>query len=80
MLSTGSAKDFSLVKRITLTENAFVDNYLKNILHHFELEKIKNLFSTNCTITLFWEDLSVPLLDVWQRFQVPASACDIVRE
>ena len=44
-----------MVKRITLTENAFVDNYLKNILHHFELEKIKNLFSTNCTITLFWE-------------------------
>lgn len=29
------------IKRITLTENAFVDNYLKNILHHFELEKNK---------------------------------------
>ena len=63
-----------------LTENAFVDNYLKNILHHFELEKIKNLFSTNCTITLFWEDLSVPRLDVSQQFQVPASTYDIVQE
>ncbi len=69
-----------MVKRITLTENAFVDNYLKNILHHFELEKIKNLFSTNCTITLFWEDLSVPRLDASQQFQVPASTYDIVQE
>ena len=69
-----------MVKRITLTENTFVDNYLKNILYHFELGKIKNLFSTNCTITLFWEDLSVPRLDVLQQFQVPASTCDIVQE
>lgn len=75
LLSTDSAKDFSFVQRITLAENTFVDNYLKNILYHFVL---KNFIFYE--ITLFLEDLSVPLLDVSQRFQVPASACDIVRE
>ena len=81
LLSTGTRQQTRTSTNVFGAERTTVDNDSKYVFSEFLLtgKGTMNFYELHKT-TWLWEDLLIPLSDVWQRFPVPASTSGTVRE